>query len=106
MFNDFLSSLLQIVIVIDVIGVVAYFILTALRPREADAPRAEEPVHMPGHSRALGGPRITLLARVRARLGRMVPQRVGRGPSSSSEGLEASFERLRRVLNSYQEGLT
>ena len=106
MFNDFLSSLLQIVIVIDVIGVVAYFVLTALRPRETETPRAPAPQPAPGQSRSDRGPRLALLTRVRTSLGRLVPRRRGRGQHTTSEGLEASFDRLRRVLNSYQEGLT
>lgn len=105
MFNDFLSSLLQIVIVIDVIGVVAYFVLTALRPRETEAPSGRAPHPTLGPSRSERGPRPALLTRVRTSLGRLVPRRTGRSTHAASAGLEASFDRLRRVLNSYQEGL-
>ena len=33
MFDQFLTSVLQIVIVVDILGVIAYFVLAGLRPK-------------------------------------------------------------------------
>ena len=37
MFDQFLTSILQIVIIVDVLGVIAYFVLAGLRPKPAEA---------------------------------------------------------------------
>ena len=106
MFNDFLSSLLKIVIVVDIVGVVAYFVLTALKPRHGEGtPHSSAPVTESTTPRWHGWPQVAALQRLRAGFGRFSPSQPRHVRASTSEGLEASFARLHRVLNSYQEGL-
>jgi len=87
MMDQFLSSLLQVVIVLDVVGLLAYFALGALKRRRKSVPA---PAPVP----------------VVARPGwwQRVRQRLSFRPGSQ-EDLEASLHNLRRVLHSYQQGL-
>ena len=106
MFNDFLSSLLQVVIVVDVVGVVAYFLLTALRPRQTDTSQELSGASAPSSgSRPWTRPAAAGTSRLRALVGRVVPGRARLAPATTAANLEDSFSRLRRVLYSYQEGL-
>lgn len=109
MFNNFLSSLLQIVIILDVVGVVAYFVLIGLKPRPSDADATLLPPPTAGRSasasRSLGWRGALGFHRLRSRLGHLVPRRRARPRMPMGESLEAAFGRLHRVLNSYQEGL-
>tara|TARA_Y100000588_G_scaffold280120_1_gene297066 strand:- start:574 stop:822 length:249 start_codon:yes stop_codon:yes gene_type:complete len=43
MFDQVLTSILQIVIVVDILGVIAYFVLAGLRPKQADSGASESP---------------------------------------------------------------
>ncbi|MBM3280677.1 MAG: hypothetical protein FJY95_21755 [Candidatus Handelsmanbacteria bacterium] len=87
MMDQFLSALLQIVILLDVVGLLAYFVLGALKRRRESvpAPASVAAVARPGWWQ-----------RVRQRLS---------FPPGSQEDLEASLHNLRRVLHSYKQGL-
>ena len=78
MLDQFLTSVLQLVIVVDIIGVIAYFVLGGLKRRSAPS--------------APSG--TSLLDRLPWRRPRAVV------PASDTD-----FSQLRRVLFSYQEGL-
>ena len=56
MFDQVLTSILQIVIVVDILGVIAYFVLAGLRPKQAESHASESrllasylPWRRPGH---------------------------------------------------------
>ena len=109
--SDFLSSLLQIVIVLDVVGVVAYFVLTGLKARRTGAMDTRRPSSTPAlpdrmtaEPRESAGPDPGRLSSI---LSRLLPRRAHHTAASAATGdsLEAAFARLQRVLNSYQEGL-
>ena len=104
MFNDFLTSLLQIVVVLDVLGVVAYFVLGALKPRSRTVASTSfgdtAEVRYPFWRRAL--------VRIRApHLGLGAHGHVsGNRPRvRTSDSLDQALGNLKRVLYSYQEGL-
>ncbi len=84
--DHFLSSLLQIVIVLDLLGLLAYFVLGALKRRKKAeaAPVAPIPAE-PG-------------------LWRRFRQRLSFRPGNQ-EDMDAALDNLRRVLHSYQQGL-
>ncbi|MCC7263302.1 MAG: hypothetical protein IT369_12355 [Candidatus Latescibacteria bacterium] len=90
MMDHFLNSLLQIVIVLDLLGLLAYFALSALKRRK----QAAEPVALP--AMALVEERPGLWTRFR--------QRLSFRPGGQ-EDVEAALDNLRRVLYSYQQGL-
>ena len=81
MLDHFLNNLLQIVIVIDVLGAIAYFALGALKKKK----RVPIPIDLKGP---------TLWQRLFAR---QKPQTV---PATDKD-----FARLQRVLYGFQEGL-
>jgi hypothetical protein len=84
MFDHFLTFVLQIVIAIDVLGAIAYFVLGALKGRSR---KTSDPVVL-----ELAPPRPSLWQRLFCR-----PR-----PALATEG---DLTRLRRVLYSFQEGL-
>ena len=82
MLDHFLTSLLQIIIVVDILGVVAYFVLGVLKPK----PQKEA---------------------VPLRSGESIWTRLPwfRRPRPAVQASDADFDQLRRILFSYQEGL-
>jgi len=107
MFNDFLSSLLQIVIVLDLVGLVAYFVLAAVRPRRLRTEAVPELAPPPAATAAgwRGWTARVGLEGLGSRLSELWRRPGSRPATSPADSLEAAFGRLRRVLNSYQEGL-
>ncbi len=124
MVNDFLSDILKVVIVLDVLGVIAYFLLglkTKAQPSPARMTTVEtnQPV---GAERGLFGPGFLnpavaasdspaqvhvatppgLWRRLRTRLSRR-RRTLHRAPAQS---LELAMSRLRGVFNSYERGLS
>ncbi len=79
MLDQFLTSVLQLVIVVDIIGVVAYFVLGGLKRRSAPP--------LPS--------RTSLLDRL-----------PWRRPHAVAPATDTDFSQLQRVLFSYREGLT
>jgi hypothetical protein len=77
MFDQFLTSVLQIVIVVDVIGVIAYFVLSGMRNKNNAGPSRSLLSYLPWHRE---------------------PSLV---PATSSE-----FDQLRQVLYGFRQGLT
>jgi hypothetical protein len=77
--DHFLTSLLQLVIVLDVLGLLAYFALGSLKSRKKTAPAPARP-----------GIWARLCQGLRAR---------------REENLDAALGNLKRVLYSYQQGL-
>ena len=85
MMDPFLNSLLQIVIILDVLGLLAYFVLGGLKRKKQIVP---VPIPAPA------GPGFW--SRLRQRL----PAR-----AESREELDEALGNLKRVLHSYQQGL-
>ena len=107
MSDNFLTTVLEIVIVLDLLGVIAYFGLSLLRPR-----------HRTATSSAPSGVAPNTLWRRRMPHGRFGqftqilrhPLTFRRTRSTSPgpitrESLESAFGNLRRVLFSYEKGL-
>ncbi len=92
--NDFLTSTLQVVIVLDVLGLVAWFVLAARRPAQKTATFSEATL-IPASEGTLWskltGPRHQLRAGTRV-------QRIG-------QSLDDSLAQLRSVLESYRTSL-
>tara|TARA_Y100000588_G_scaffold359107_1_gene417825 strand:- start:329 stop:580 length:252 start_codon:yes stop_codon:yes gene_type:complete len=82
MLDQFLTTILQVVIVVDVIGAIAYFVLGGFKSK-----KNEKTVAMEAQTSSLWS-RLTR---------RRQPQMVAAQPSD--------FDNLRRVLYSYEEGL-
>ena len=92
--NDFLTSTLQVVIVLDVLGLVAWFVLAARRPAQKTAIFSEATLTPASEGtlwRKLTGPRHQLTAGTRV-------QRIG-------QSLDDSLAQLRSVLESYRTSL-
>ena len=114
MFEHFLSDLLKVIILIDVLGVAAFFILGAIKPRTGrSSPDASPLEAMAPHGallESLSSAQPSRIHRMRERLTGRFPRlsslrpRHRRAPVSSPN-LETAFSRLRRVLYSYQKGL-
>lgn len=85
MMDHFLNSLLQVVIILDVLGLLAYFVLGGLKRKKKAIPAPVVQLAGPG-----------FWARLRQRLP------VGAG---SREDLDEALDNLKRVLYSYQQGL-
>ena len=125
MLNDFLSDILKVVIVLDVLGVIAYFVL-GLKTKKAQPVTANPPEPTEafvGTTDDLCGPGFlnpavaaadspplaaapvgtSFYGRLRARLHRR--QRTSLSPARAGT-LDEAMARLRRVLNSYESGLT
>lgn len=92
MMDQFLNSLLQIVIVLDVFGLLAYFVIGALKRRRQGETPAPTPVFA-----------LTQPERQPGRW-RRLRQRLSFHPGGH-EDLDAALGNLRRVLYSYQQGL-
>ena len=115
MVENFLTDILKVVILLDVLGVIAYFLLGAVRPKL----KPIEPLgglcdKAPDSSNSLWEklsstnrrPLVTPLRRVFGRFGRLSPKRLlASGRQGSRESLEEARSNLRRVLNSFREGL-
>jgi hypothetical protein len=88
--DNFLNSLLQIVIALDVLGLLAYFVLGGLKRTKKALPAPVVQVQAPA------GPGFW--SRLRQRL----PARIS---GQGGEDLDAALDNLKRVLYSYQQGL-
>ena len=91
MLNEFLTQLLQVIIALDVVGVIAWFILGARRRSEA--------------STATVTPATTA---VQADTPSAWQKLTGRRPApvaARTGGIDQAFGQLRRVLDSYSNGL-
>lgn len=97
MFERFLTSVLQVIIVLDVIGAVAYFALGALKYRRR---QAEAGLYLPAAPARRPGVRERLAASFPG-FARMLPWRRPRLALAGS----SDFDQLRRVLHSFREGL-
>ncbi len=86
MFDNILSSLLVIVIVLDIVGAIAYFALGALRKQKRDLAPAPAPV--PAQPPSLWQ--------------RIFSRRQPRALAAT----EGDFAQLHRVLYGFQDGLT
>lgn len=83
--DHYLNSVLQVIIALDVLGIVAYFVLGGIRSRASKKQLVPQPVT----------PRpASLWNRLR-----------WRSSCEPAESLEPAFANLRRVLYSYQQGL-
>jgi hypothetical protein len=93
-FDHLLTSVLQVVIVLDVLGLVAYFLLGGLKSRRQRKALqlAPVPVDAPASARSL----FHGLSWRRAPSAAAVPAAVS---------LEVAYADLRRVLDGYHEGL-
>lgn len=87
MMDNFLNSLLQVVIILDVLGLLAYFVLGSLKTKTKAAPAPVQVLAPPG-----------FWSRLRERL----PVQMG---GQGGENLDAALDNLKRVLYSYQQGL-
>jgi hypothetical protein len=117
MFDSFLSDILQIIIVVDILAVIAYFTIGARR-RKADSELPQEKDRAPDFAvqlEAVQHNRVStsqvdapLYERVTAHLrGALSGQRKRNddGKSVASDSLETAFLNLRRVLTSYHQEL-
>ena len=87
MMDHFLNNLLQVVVILDVLGLLAYFVSGALKRQRKVVPA---PIQLPAEP--------GFWARLRDRL----PARIG---GQGGENLDAALDNLKRVLYSYQQGL-
>ena len=86
MLDHFLTSILQITIILDILGAIAYFVLGGFRPRTQKEVKSQT---LREHRRTLGA----LWERLPWRLAQPVP------------ASEIEFDQLKSILYSYQEGL-
>lgn len=96
MFNEFLSETLKVVLVLDLVGIVAYFVLSTRRLRRKEPVTASTRID-PVHGRSLWGK----LVRTQNRALDVRPALAGAGPPS----LNGALGQLRRVLDSYGSSL-
>lgn len=89
MLNEFLTQILQVIIAIDILGVIAWFVLGARRKAsesvEETPVSAVEPVRAPTAWQKLTGKRQPIPA--------------------TEPGIDQAFGQLRRVLDSYGNSL-
>ena len=115
MFEHFLTDLLKIVVALDVLGVVAYFLLGAFGKKSGVEPRdlslaepvTSSPSPLVGLSPSVEAGRF---GQLRSRLARAVSKLPGLRKSTErepafAESLDAAFFKLNRVLHSYRESL-
>ena len=96
MLNDFLTHTLQVVILLDVIGIIAWFVLAARRSPEKEAPLTEvavTTVNTETHKESLWG-KLTGSGRS-LQVARAKPR----------QSLDEAFRQLRRVFDDYGRGL-
>lgn len=94
MLNEFLSHMLQVIIVLDVVGIVAWFVLKAKRsPQKAVAVDHE----MPGPAA-----KMTLWSKLTGSRQQLQPARA----QAKGKSLDDALGQLRRVLESYRGSLT
>lgn len=96
MFNEFLSETLRVVLVLDLVGIVAYFVLSARRLRRRDPVTAS-----PRIDRVHGRSLWRKLVRTQDEAMHVRPALAGSGPPS----LDGALGQLRRVLDSYGSSL-
>jgi hypothetical protein len=99
MFDDFLTTLLQIFIVIDLIGAVASFALGAMRRKQ----RASEPT-----TNQVAQP-LTLVLDDKPLWKKLIPSRLLQKLNPGNRlafARSQDIDKLRRVLYSFQDGLT
>lgn len=117
MFDDFLSDLLKIIVVLDILGLIAYFFLGMLRKKqfvdkigrtnsanESTGPSLGK-YFKPLFESKIENSNDTGSLRQRLIDYRTNRRRQKRSHPSSHGDLESSFTDLRRVLNSYCEGI-
>ena len=99
MFDEFLTTLLQIFIVIDLIGAIAYFALGALRRKQrASEPTADQPA-----------PTLSLALDDKPRWKKLMPSRLWQKLMPGQRlafARSQDIDKLRQVLYSFQDGLT
>ena len=117
MFDDFLSDLLKIIVVLDILGLIAYFFLGMLRKKQCvdkvartnsaneSTGRSFSEHFKPLFENKIENSHDTASLRQRLIDYRTNRRRQKRSNSSSRSDLESSFADLRRVLNSYCEGI-
>ena len=110
MSDNFLTSGLEIVVVLDLLGLIAYFALALLKPRHRPAGSPSRPSSSVTPyffwRRPLPATRLGDLTRFLTRpLSSRRKRRSSTGPIAR-ESLETTFGNLRRVLFSYEKGLT
>lgn len=96
MLNEFLTNTLQVIIVLDVAGVIAWFVLAARRRNREAAPT------MAVNAATVGTPETSLWGKLTGATGSAQPV-VARTSGSS---LDQSLHQLRRVLESYRCSLS
>ena len=96
MFNEFLSETLKGVLVLDLVGIVAYFVLSARRLRRRDAVTVSARIDP-----VLGRSLWRKLVRPQNDARHVWPALAGSGPPS----LDGALGQLRRVLDSYGSSL-
>lgn len=101
MFDYFLTSILQIVIVVDILGAIAYFVLGGLKQKRRQALQAvlnEQTVEI-----------VPLRKSLRERFASSNPfaflKRCSWIQPRSATANQGDFDQLRRILYSFQEGL-
>ena len=113
MFDNFLTDLLKIIIVVDVLAIIAYFMVGAGR-RRAQMPAPSTQARIPAEGLSLESNRLpetipapSLRQRLERPFRRLWWRSRHTAPSSysPSESLDTAFAKLRRVLTSYHEGL-
>ena len=92
MMDHFLTSVLQVVIILDILGLVGYFVLGSLKSKKK---RTSIPAPVQARGLPLATPRFFTRLRQRFTFSR----------SEGPESLEAALGNLKRVLYSYQQGL-
>jgi hypothetical protein len=102
MFNEFLTSTLQVVLVLDVVGVIAYFVLSAARSR-TPAPEAAEPASPSPAREQRANPLWHKLIGPRKAAQAAPPQAAM--ASIREPSLDSALGQLRRVLDSYRTSL-
>ena len=101
MFDHFLTSILQVVIVVDILGAIAYFVLGGMKQKKRQALQAtlnEQTVEV-----------VPLRKPLRERFASKSPfaffKRFSRNRPRPVPANQGDFDQLRRILYSYQEGL-
>ncbi len=96
MLNEFLTNTLQVIIVLDVVGVIAWFVLLSRRSPHKDS------THQVAHATAVSAPSETLWGKLTGAGRQMQPARVRDNGGSMDDALG----QLQRVLESYRCSLS
>lgn len=92
MLNDFLTHTLQVIIILDVVGVIAWFVLAARRDRSTSA-------ELPAPSMAVDESLVETSAWQR------LTGRPARAAAAPQTGMDDALGQLRQVLDSYRSSL-